>query len=440
MSPKEDRNGKSLRYSIVDGVFASLMTGFTQDYFTPYLLVLGGTIKHVGISTALSQLASSVIQLRSADIADRLRSRKRLINIFVFLQAMMLLPMIFTYIMGGMRIAAFIAVAALFAAFGSFVLPAWGSLMADLVASDKRGEYFGWRSKVLGFAAIASTFTAGFILHEAKRFDVFLGFAAVFAMAFIFRLVSWRCLNKMHEPEMRRKDGDYFTLYDFISRMRNSNFGRFVLFVSLMKLAVYVASPYFAVLMLKDLKFDYITYTAITVASALSTNLTIKRWGMHADRVGNLMVLKITSRLAAFIPLLWLINQHPAFLFFTQVFAGFAWAGFNLSASNFIYDACSPGKRTRCIAYFNFFSGLSLCAGALIGAFLAERLSAGIFGYGIMNIIFISAVLRLAVAFIIPFRLKEVRAVEGIKGHELIFSVINAKPAFAKERADLTQD
>src|SRR3989338_4498047 len=218
---------RSLRHSMADGVFATLMTGFTQDYFTPFLLFLGGSTRHVGLLSAVSNLTSSVIQLKSADIAGRLKSRKRVINIFVFLQALMLLPMVLVYFMSGARVAAFIAAATLFTSFGAFVNPVWGSLMADLVGSERRGEYFGWRNKVLGFVGIASTFAAGFVLHEAGRVNVFLGFAAIFSAAFVFRLVSWRHLNRMHEPEVAERDEDYFSILDFVSRIRESNFARF---------------------------------------------------------------------------------------------------------------------------------------------------------------------------------------------------------------------
>ncbi len=432
MVSKDRSSDRSLRYSIRDGVFASLMNGFTLDYFTPFLLALGGTVRHVGILSALPSLLASVIQLKSPDIAVRLKSRKKVINIFALLQAAMLVPMVFAFLFGPVRIAAFIAIVALFTAFGSVISPVWGSLMTDLVREDKRGEYFGWRNKTLGFVTILSTFAAGFILHEAQRFNVFLGFAAVFGAAFAFRLISWRYLNKMHEPALAHTGEDYFSLREFVSRVGSSNFARFVFFVSITKFCVNIASPFFAVLMIRDLKFDYLTYTAITLAATLATNLTIKRWGVHADRVGNLKVLRLTSKLVAFVPLLWIFNQNPAYLFVVQVFSGFAWAGFNLSASNFTYDSSTPGKRARCIAYFNFFNGLSLSLGALFGAFLAQRLPAGIFHYNLMNIIVLSTALRLVMAFVIPFNLKEVRSVERIRSHHLFLSVLRLRPATAK--------
>lgn len=424
----QDSNQKTLRYSIKDGVFASLMSGFTADYFTPFLLLLGGTNRHVGILSALPNLFASLIQLKSPDFTDRLKSRKKVISIFALLQGAALIPMVFAYLFGQARVAAFIAIVTLFTSLGAVIGPALGSLMADLVQEGRRGEYFGWRNRTLGLVTIVSTFTAGFILHGAEKYNVFWGFAAIFTLAFVFRLVSWRYLNKMHEPEFTPKKDDYFSIIDFISRANTSNFARFVIFVSVMKFAVNIASPFFAVLMLRDLKFSYLTYTGITLAATLATNLTITRWGVHSDRVGNLKVLRLASKMVAFVPLLWLINQNPVYLFFVQVFSGFSWAGFNLSASNFIYDASSPGKRARCIAYYNAFTGLALCLGALAGVALAHYLPEGYLG-SILNLVLISAALRLAVAFFMPFKMKEVREVAKIKTSELFFSMLRLSPA-----------
>jgi MFS family permease len=330
------------------------------------------------------------------------------------------------------RIGVFIAIVTLFTASGAVIMPAWGSLMADLVKEEKRGEYFGWRSKTLGVTTVLATFLAGFILHRAEEISALLGFAIIFALAFVFRLVSWHYMNKMHEPALARKEEDYFSLRDFVSRYQTSNFLRFVIFVSLLKFTVYIASPFFAVLMLKDLGFGYMAFTMVTLSATLAAIVSIRRWGRHADRVGNLKVVRSTSMLVALIPMFWLINQHPVYLFLVQAFSGFAWAGFNLSASNFIYDASSPGKRTRCIAYFNFFSGISMSLGAVVGGWLAMVMPTGFLASSAMNLILISAVLRLAMAYFLPFKLKEVREVEHIRTHELLWSMLRLKPVLAR--------
>jgi len=432
MSPEEKRKENSLRYSIRDGVFVSMMNGFTLDYLTPFLIFLGGTIRHVGVLSALPNLVAAFIQLKSPDIADRLSSRKKVISLAILLQAAMLPPMVACWFLEW-RVGVFIAIVTLFTAAGAVIMPAWGSLMADLVEEGKRGEYFGWRSKTLGITTVLSTFLAGFILHRAEKTSALVGFAVIFALAFVFRLVSWHYMNKMHEPALVRKAEDYFSLRDFVSRYQTSNFLRFVAYISTLKFTVYVASPFFAVLMLKNLGFGYMAFTMVTLSATVAAILSIRRWGVHADRVGNLKVVRSTSMLVALIPVFWLFGQDPVYLFFVQAFSGFAWAGFNLSASNFVFDAVSPGKRTRCIAYFNFFSGVSMSLGALFGGWLAMVMPEGfLFQYKAMSLILVSAVLRLAMAFFLPFRLKEVREVEQIRTHQLLWSMLRLRPVFAR--------
>ena len=135
----------------------------------------------------------------------------------------------------------------------------------------------------------------------------------------------------------------------------------------------------------------------------------------------------MTAPMIAILPLLWIINHNPIFLIFTQIVSGFAWAGFNLCASNFIYDAVSSKKRTRCISYFNTLNGMALCLGALCGGFLLERLPA-LLGYKILTLFLIASVLRMTVALFMSRQLKEVRLVEKASDDEIFLSMVGLKP------------
>ncbi len=432
-NPDNNQVNESLKFSFRDGIFASVMSGFTHEYLTPFLLLLGGTARQVGVLNALPNLFASLIQLKSADIPERLKSRRKTINIFVLLHAFMLLPMTIMALRGGISPVVFIAFVVLFTSFGAIATPAWGSLMSDLVAKERRGEYFGWRNRALGFITVGSAFIAGFILHMMKKVNIFYGFGIIFGFAFIFRMVSWYYLTKMHEPPLEYKKESYFNLIDFLARIRESNFAKYVLFVSTMNFSVNLASPFFAVLMLRDLRFNYLLYTLITITATLTIYLMISRWGRHADKVGNLKIIKFTSPLIGIIPVLWIFNRHPVFLILAQLFSGFVWAGFNLCTTNFIYDAVTPEKRTRCISYFNMLNGLALCCGALAGGFLLRWLPP-LFGYKILTLFLISSVLRIAVGTFIPDKLKEVRPVEKIDNNTLFFSIIGIKPLLGIER------
>jgi hypothetical protein len=70
--------------------------------------------------------------------------------------------------------------------------------------------------------------------------------------------------------------------------------------------------------------------------------------------------------------------------------------------------------------------------GALFGGWLAMVLPTGFLEFKAMNLILISAVLRLAMAYFLPFKLQEVREVEHIRTRELLWSMLRLRPVFAR--------
>lgn len=424
---KKNNIARSLRFSFLDGIFASCMVGLTSDYITPYALALKATTNQIGALSALPNLTSSIVQLKSPDLTERLKSRRRMVNIFVLLHTFMLLPIIFLpHLFNTNPVWYLIIFVTLFTSLGALAGPAWSSLMSDHIPKKSRGRYFGWRNKIFGAITIVSAFLAGFILHNFKH-NILRGFTIIFTLAFISRFISWYFLTRMYEPQFRINKESYFSFLDFIKRIRESNFAKFVLFVACLNFSVNLASPFFSVFMLRDLKFTYITYTILITTVNIAHIFTIGRWGRLADRVGNVKVIKFTALFIASIPFWWIINHNPLYLIVIQAMSGFAWAGFNLCATNFIYDAVSQEKRTRCIAYFNACSGLALCIGALLGGNLVNILPA-LSGYKLLSLFLISTILRFSMAILFSGKIREVRKTENITSKDLFYSVIGLKP------------
>ncbi len=418
---------KSLTASFIDGTFASCTLGMTADYITPYALALKATVRQIGFLSALPFLVSSLVQLKSADITEKFKSRKVVINIFVLLHALIGIPIILIpYVFNSHPVVFLIIFVTLFNSFNALATPAWASLMSNYIPYKKRGRYFGWRNKVLGVVTVASAFAAGMILNYFKN-NILRGFLVIFSIAFICRVISWVFLTRMYEPPFRVKKEAYFTFYEFIRRIRQSNFAKFVFFVAALSFCVNLAAPFFSVFMLRDLKFNYLIYTTLVVTVPIAQILTISRWGRQADHIGNVKVLRLTSLFIASLPLWWLIDQHPIYLVFIQALSGFAWAGFNLCATNFIYDAVSPEKRTRCIAYFNVSTGVAVCLGSLAGGFLVNILP-GLLGYKILSLFLLSSSLRFLAAFLFSRKIKEVRVASEISSKDLFFSVVGLRP------------
>ena len=401
---------KSLNLSIKDGVAFAATTGFGDNYLNPFAVALGASNLQIGLLSSFNQLVPSLVQFKAADITDRLGSRKKAIVLSVFFQALMLIPIaIIPYLPQPIQIYALICFSTLYLLFASFVTPPWGSLMADLVPGEKRGEFFSKRGRYVGLTTVISAFLAGYILHLFKKQSL-TGFTIIFLVALASRYVSCYFLNRMHEPPLEVKQEHYFSFTEFVRRLNVGNFGKYVMFHSSFSFAVFLASPFFPVFMLRDLGFSYITYAIVTTTVPLASIVAVSYWGRRADAIGNRRIIKICTLVVSVLPAMWLFSRNVYFLLLIQALAGIFWAGFNLCSSNFIYDSVIPEKRTRCISYFNTINGLSVCTGTFLGGFLATHIPRS-FGYQLLTLFAISSFLRIIVSTILLKRVKEIRKI-----------------------------
>jgi MFS family permease len=158
----------------------------------------------------------------------------------------------------------------------------------------------------------------------------------------------------------------------------------------------------------------------IQVCSSFASLVALPLWGRHADLVGNVRVLRLSSFLAALIPAFWLVSHDPAYLMLVQIWGGFAWSGVTLSAANFIYDAVTPQKRVRCIAYFNVINGAALFFGSAL--------------YGLLSLFVVSCFCRVGFYLLLSRSFREVRPTKKASTRELLFSVVGIRPLIGRSQ------
>ena len=147
----DHRENPNLKRSYIKGALAVCMTGFTQEYFAPFLLLLGGSAQQVGILNAVSNLTACLSQLVSAPLSLKFKSRKIITSFFTFWQGMLLLPMVILALIAYPSPIVFIIMVAAFSGLGAIINPCWVSMLSDLVKSNRRGTYFGWRYPFTSF-------------------------------------------------------------------------------------------------------------------------------------------------------------------------------------------------------------------------------------------------------------------------------------------------
>lgn len=407
-SQVDNKVKRSLRYSVYDGTAWAAMIGLTQEYVSAFALALKATVGHIALLTSIPNLVSAIGQLGTPRLVRLLGSSKRLVLILIFLQAALWIPiLLIPHFPSDSRVWCLIMLFTLSTLCGNLANPAWGSWISQLVPQNFRGRYFGFRNQILGLTTLLFTILGGVALKAFSTSDL-LGFSVLFGGAMLARFISWQFLRKIDEPHPPKIEAG-LGLSCLLRGARFANFRRYILFVTGINFTTNLAAPFFAVYMLRELGFGYITYMIVVGSATLGNFLSLSFWGRHADRVGNRRVLVLTSWLVPLIPLLWALNHELYFLIPVQLLSGFSWAGFNLASTNFLYDATSTEERMTCLSFFNVANGLALSLGALIGGYLVTCLPPW-HNSSILTLFMLSALLRAIVAAVVSF--KEVRPTE----------------------------
>jgi MFS family permease len=431
--PEVDR---SLQYSVRDGIAWSLMFGAGESYLQAFAVFLKATTAQITLITALPSLLGSVAQLTSAWVAGYAIRRKTLIFAGVALQTIAWLPIIaLAFVPLETSVALLIAAVVLYYIGGQFAAPPWSSLISDLVPERRRGRFFGRRTQLMSIMTFASLAAAGLALEFfEQRALAHWGFAAIFAVALGARLFSLAQLMRMHEPLARLAPLTLPPLRRLLERMRGSDFTRFALFIGFMNLAVAIASPFFTLYMLRDLRFSYVEFTAINAFYVLMQFAALNLWGRLSDLYGNLRVVQVTSIVFPTLPLLWVLFPNFWAILLIQVASGVAWAGFSLAAGNFLYDVVPPEKRAAYSAVHQTISNTAIFGGALIGGLLATHAPREIqlvgytfvFTSGLWLALCASSVARALVIAVFLRGLREMRLVRPISATALAIRVIRA--------------
>ena len=424
----EEKKAETRKLSIKEGCSSMTTFGFGDSYISPYAIALKANNLQIGFLTSITSLVPPIFQIVGSNLMEKYKRRK-IITIGVTLQALMWIPILLLSILMWKGILTsylpifLIILYSIYAILGAIAAPAWFSLMGDVIPERIRGKYFGKRNRITGAVGISATVMAAFVLDFFKTKGlVLLGFATIFTIACICRLIAGRMFTKHYDsPEFKLKDGYYFSFWEFCKKAPGNNFGKFVIYVSLINMATAIAGPFFAVYMLEDLKFSYTTFMLINISSGIASFLVFPFLGKISDRYGNKELLKFGSILIPFLPILWLFSSSPIYLILLpQLFGGVGWAAFNLAASNFIYDSVTPQRRAICISYYNMINGAGIFIGATIGGILAQFLTIA-FMNKLLFVFLISGILRfIIVIFLLP-KINEVKKVKKAKSNPILY-------------------
>ena len=437
MSFLSTRSSKSL---VREGLLDAAKMGATETYLGAFGVFLGGAPLQIGALATLPPLVGAVVQAIGMRLSERGTSRRSIVASLMRAQSLLLLPIAsipFLFDSGSKAVTALISVVILYHITIGLIAPIWNSLVGDLLPPLSRGEFFGFRNKWMAIVTFSAVVLAGQTIHWFNEFGFEAwGFALVFLLSAVARWRSASAFAGVDDVSLHVPDESKFTFWQFIARARYSNFVKFVFFVSCMNFSASISGPYFAMYMLKDLALSYADYTMVVAAAVLAQFVVMRSWGVMSDQFGNRTILKVCGTLVAFNPVLWLISSNFWYVLFIQFYSGIFWAGFTLAAANFVFDAVTPPKRARCVAYQAIINGFLVFSGSCVGGWIVhlvpqvwvDHLGLWVPNSKFLALFVLSGILRICVMVFLFPAFKEVRQVESIRGHQLLIRVTSLRP------------
>jgi MFS family permease len=430
--------------SIWEGSLWAVMWGLGESYIAPFALFLGaGNLIMAFVGTG-PVLITALAQLAGAALLDRVGRRKPIIYVGMAVQSLAFVPLFLLPLLlpsGGM-VALIICIALYFLFFGLSV-PPWVSLMGDVVESSDRGRYFSNRTRIVMYTMTTALMLAGVITNSWKAIGhTAVGFGFLFGIAALARMTSMVFMKHHYDAPLERQTfANSFTFWDFLRGRPKSNFTKFTLAIGLMNGTTNIAGPFFAVYMLRDLEWSYLAFTVNMLTFLIAQTFFVRWWGGIGDRHGNRAVLVATGCLLPILPVMWVFSSNYLYLLFAQLVSGATWSGFNLAASNFIYDSVPQTRRARAMSYYSVFNGsFSVIGGMLIGATIAEHAPAS-FDLGLIHVsmrssiplvFIVSGLARAIAAAIMLPQFSEVREVEPISTTRILWRLGIGQPLFGQ--------
>ncbi len=412
---------KNIENSVKEGSFNAVKVGVGESYFSAFAIkALNATSTQIGILTSLPLLLGYISNIFTIKILEKLKSRKKLILVGAFINALCFIPIFLSIFIKGYEFLFLLLSITLYFVSDLIIVPAWVSLMGDIIPDQIKGIYFGNRNKINNFIAFVSLLAGGFILQTVSEIGLIFSFGIIFFIAMVAKFGSFFMYTKIYEPEYYFDESYKFSFFSFLKNLFKSNFGIFVIFMCLFTFSVRLASPYFSIYMFNYLHFNYLKFTLITAASTLTTILSMPVWGKYIDEFGNRKIMALTAFCIPLVPLLWMISNDFAYLFLVETFSGFVWAGFNLSTFNFIFYSTSSEKRSIAYSYYNILLGISIFLGTMLGSLLIEKIN--LFEIPIFNVFLISFIARFLVSFLFISKIKEPQKKKDISYSKLFFA------------------
>ncbi|MCW1432230.1 MFS transporter [Novosphingobium sp. JCM 18896] len=378
----DDEGARGLHLLVVEAAFSGGAAALTTGVIlTAFALHLGASNFMVGVLASAPFLAQ-LLQLPGIILVERLRQRKRIAVVTSILGRLMLAVMAGTALFNGWTpLMVFLGAQFVLCGLGAVGTCAWNAWLRDLAPESRLGHVFARRTIWLTAINLTLGLGAAIALDQTAEGSTArdLVFAGMFALGCITGLISARIVAAMPEPVMPPPSGPIRLLELLAQPLRDANFSRLLVFVGSWQFAVNLATPFFTVFIVRQLRFDVSFVLLLSVASQVANLLALKSWGVLSDRFANKSVLAICApvyivSIVAMIGASQLGDRDmiKIWLLVLHLFMGASVAGVTLASTNIALKLSPRGSATAYVASSAMVTATAAGLAPILGGFLAD--------------------------------------------------------------------
>lgn len=400
---------------------ASAVEDAAVGYQAPSVIAVGANAQSVSLLAMLVNLSLSLVSFKAPAIIEKLGVTKRGSVILALSNMLTWMPLAVIFLLSQFNIApALVAFLWLINIMPGMLLSFQkDNWLSNMVPQQVMGKYLGKRLAVKSGFYLAAFFAFGYLMDTVGENSLF-SFGLVFIIATTATLIYSLIYSQMHDPKKqainlvnKAAEKIKFGLKDYFKDLKAKRLDKFVYFTSLINVSIGLSAPFYAVYMLQEQSFSYMSYTIIIAVEFLARIISGPFWGKFADRKGNIQVLKIISRIIPALPICWLFSTNIAYLAVIQIISGICWGAFDLSTQSYLYKVAPQTTKLHYIVYTRSLMLFSVAMGGLAGAFLVNNVFE-IFGSKLLTVIMISGFLRAGIVMFLMPKLIDLAVKYGI--------------------------
>jgi MFS family permease len=370
-----------------DGIAAEAMATLTGGTFLVAMAVsMGASNVQIGLLAALPTFVN-VSQLLAIWLVQRFNNRRAIAVVCSFfarfpLLVIGLLPFVFS---AGTSLTVLLFLLFFHYLFGAVSGASWNSWMKDLVPQNILGTYFSQRTRITQMVNLVLSLVLALTLDYAKKhfpqYEMTI-YSIMFVIGGVLGMIGIYLMARTPEP---RHAGMHENVFRLISKpLKHKNFRKLLVFNSFWAFALNLATPFFAIYMMKTIGLSLSYIIGLSMLSQLASIAFVKTWGVYSDRYSNKTIIRFCAPIYVFCILAWAFvpasSTHMLtlpLLIFIHILMGLSTAGINLSITNIALKLAPAEDAIAFIAARNMIvalvPALAPVAGGLLADFLVNR-------------------------------------------------------------------